>query len=84
MFYFRHVEVNTGSGQFIFTIKLDPQIPAGCVGFSMPQRKWAFLSLNQEIGVRPYYFDAKANTEFLSNILLEADFMQKKRYIILL
>ena len=27
------------------------------MGFSMPQRKWAMLSVGQEVGVRPYTFD---------------------------
>ncbi|KAK6634783.1 hypothetical protein RUM44_000030 [Polyplax serrata] len=74
----KHIEVNTGHGQYIFTIKLDNNVASGYVGFSMPQRKWACLSLNQDINVRPYYFDPKSDSELLSNIVLEADFLQKK------
>lgn len=50
----------------------------GCVGFSLPQRKWATLSLNQEIEVRPYYLDPSSSTELLSTMVLEADFINKK------
>lgn len=46
----------------------------------MPQRKWASLSLNQDIAVKPYYFDPKSDSELLSNVVLEADFLQKKRH----
>ena len=41
------------------------------------QRKWATLSLNQEVEVAPHQFDV-AKT-FMSSIVLEADFLQKKR-----
>lgn len=72
----KHVDVNTGGGQhFIFSVRSHPEIPRRHIGFSLPQRKWAVLSLNQEIDVRPYHFGP---TECLSAIVLEADFMQKK------
>ncbi|XP_032455485.1 vesicle-fusing ATPase isoform X1 [Nasonia vitripennis] len=76
----KHIEVSySGANQhFIFSIKSCPQIDRGTVGFSLPQRKWATLSLNQEIEVKPYYFDPTSTSEFLSNITLEADFLQKK------
>ncbi|XP_028131583.1 vesicle-fusing ATPase 1-like [Diabrotica virgifera virgifera] len=70
----KHVKVNTGGGQnFVFSIKAHPSIPRYHVGFSLPQRKWAVLSLNQEISVEPYNPD-----EYISSIVLEADYMQKK------
>ncbi|KAJ8932437.1 hypothetical protein NQ314_014651 [Rhamnusium bicolor] len=70
----RHIKVHTGGGQnFIFSIKPHPSIPRYQVGFSLPQRKWAVLSLNQDISVEQYHPD-----EYLSSIVLEADFMQKK------
>ncbi|KAL7307115.1 hypothetical protein TKK_0000845 [Trichogramma kaykai] len=75
----KHIEVSTGPNQhYVFTIKYCPQIDRGQVGFSLPQRKWAALSLNQEIEVKPYYFDPSSASEFLSSITLEADFLQKK------
>lgn len=75
----KHIEVKTGSGIFIFSVKYHGDVPPGSIGFSVPQRKWAMLSLNQDINVRPYSFDAKAANELLSNIILEADFFQKKK-----
>lgn len=78
-FLFRHVEVSTGPKQhFIFSVRFHNEMPHGHVGFSLPQRKWATLSINQDIEVKPYHFDPTSNSECLSNIILEADFLQKK------
>uniref|UniRef100_A0A1B6C6V7 Vesicle-fusing ATPase n=1 Tax=Clastoptera arizonana TaxID=38151 RepID=A0A1B6C6V7_9HEMI len=75
----KHIEVSTGPGQhFIFTIKYHPDVPRGCIGFSLPQRKWATLSLNQDIEVKPYHFNPTSSSECLCTIVLEADFLQKK------
>lgn len=79
---YRHIEVTTAPNyHFVFTVRTHHEIPRGTVGFSLPQRKWATLSLNQEIEVRPYHFDPTCNTECLCNIVLEADFLQKKTYV---
>ncbi|CAH0556073.1 unnamed protein product, partial [Brassicogethes aeneus] len=72
----KHIEVHTGAGygqNFVFSIKSHPSIPRSNVGFSLPQRKWAVLSLNQDISVKPYNCD-----DYLSSIVLEADYMAKK------
>ncbi|KAL0134352.1 hypothetical protein PUN28_001265 [Cardiocondyla obscurior] len=75
----RHIEVTTAPNyHFVFTVRTHHEIPRGTIGFSLPQRKWATLSLNQEIEVQPYHFDPTSNTECLCNIVLEADFLQKK------
>lgn len=72
--FFRHIRINTGGSQtFVFSVKCHPGVPRNNIGFSLPQRKWAVLSLNQEIGVEPYNLD-----EYLSLITLEADYMQRK------
>lgn len=72
----KHVSVNTGGGQsFVFSIKGHPEIPKRHIGFSLPQRKWAILSLNQDLDVRPYTFNP---SECISGIVLEVDYMQKK------
>ena len=74
----RHIEVTTGPGQsFVFTIKSHREVAPLSIGFSLLQRKWATLSLGQDIDVRPFQFDANQHT--LANIVLEADFLQKKR-----
>ncbi|XP_060528083.1 vesicle-fusing ATPase 1-like [Cylas formicarius] len=70
----KHIRINTGGGQnFVFSVKTHPGVPRYHVGFSLPQRKWAVLSLNQEVGVEPYTPD-----EYLSSVVLEVDYMQKK------
>lgn len=75
----KYIDVNTGGGQhFIFSVKSHVSIPPRNVGFSLPQRKWAVLSLNQDIDVKPYYFSTTGNSDCLCTIILEADFMQKK------
>ncbi|XP_006615591.1 vesicle-fusing ATPase 1-like [Apis laboriosa] len=75
----RHIEVTTAPNHhFVFTVRQHHEVPRGSVGFSLPQRKWATLSLNQEIEVRPYHFNPTSSTECLCVIVLEADFLQKK------
>ncbi|GAB6019808.1 hypothetical protein CHUAL_001351 [Chamberlinius hualienensis] len=72
-----HIEVVTGpSNKYVFSVISDPAVPAGTIGFSNPQRKWAMLSLNQDIDVRSFKFNLK--TQCLGNIVIEADFWQKK------
>jgi len=71
--------VSTGPSQhYVFTIKFSSEVPKDNVGFSLPQRKWATLSLNQDIEVKAYHFDPTSSSECLCTIVLEADFMQKK------
>lgn len=72
----QHVKVSTGAAAFIFSIKYDRNVSPLTIGFSLPQRKWAVLSLNQDIEVRPHKFDK--SRECLSCITLEVDFLQKK------
>ncbi|EFX71294.1 hypothetical protein DAPPUDRAFT_60285 [Daphnia pulex] len=73
----KHVEVSTSPGQcFVFTVKSHRDVPPSTIGFSLLQRKWATLSLLQDIDVRPFQFDTNQHT--LANIVLEVDFLQKK------
>lgn len=75
----KHIEVSTGPGQhYVFTVRYHPDIPRGTIGFSLPQRKWAVLSLNQDIEVKPYHFNPTSSSECLCTMVLEADFLQKK------
>ena len=72
-----HIDVRTGPGQhFVFTLETDDNVAPGTVAFSLPQRKWATLSLNQEIDVTPYQFNPEKH--YLSSIALEVDFFNKK------
>jgi len=72
-----HIDVRTGPGQhFVFSIEADSKVPPGTVAFSLPQRKWATLSLNQEIEVSPYQFSPEKH--YLTSLVLEVDFFNKK------
>ncbi|KAI9592145.1 P-loop containing nucleoside triphosphate hydrolase protein [Syncephalis fuscata] len=42
------------NGQFVFTVYHDHTFPSGQIGSSKLQRRWALLSLNQEVDVEPY------------------------------
>jgi vesicle-fusing ATPase len=82
LLFHRHIEVSTGPSQhYVFTIRFHSDVPRGTVGFSLPQRKWATVSLNQDIEVKPYHFDPSSSSECLCTIVLEADFLQKKRWV---
>ncbi|XP_077502883.1 vesicle-fusing ATPase 2-like [Amblyomma americanum] len=72
----RHVEVTTTNHKFVFTIKTSDKVRPGTMGFSLPMRKWAELSVSQMVDVRPYVFDP--NTQYIAKITLEADFLEKK------
>ncbi|XP_033628935.1 vesicle-fusing ATPase-like [Asterias rubens] len=72
-----HIEVKTApSSRYVFSVSTHQSIQAGTVGFSLPQRKWAVLSINQDIEVSPYAFDR--NTQLIGSIKFEVDFLQKK------
>lgn len=74
---FRYVSISTGPGKrFIFAIFAAQEVPQGCIGFSMIQRKWASLSINQDITVSPFTFDA--SSDVICSVTLEVDFLQKK------
>lgn len=50
--------------------------PRGCVAFSINQREWAQLSINQSINIAPH----TKNTpfDFLLSVEAEIDYYQKK------
>eukprot|EP00088_Acartia_fossae_P024631 TRINITY_DN25545_c0_g1_i2.p1 TRINITY_DN25545_c0_g1~~TRINITY_DN25545_c0_g1_i2.p1 ORF type:complete len:745 (-),score=173.11 TRINITY_DN25545_c0_g1_i2:453-2687(-) len=72
-----HLEVVTSPGHsFIFSIVADAGLNPGEMGFSMPQRKWAMLSIGQEVAVKPYIFDK--NRAYISQVTVEIDYFTKK------
>ena len=72
-----HINVRVANGgSFVFSIVADASVPAGEIGFSMPQRKWAQLSVGQDIGVGVHKFDKSRS--FISAAVLEVDFFTKK------
>ncbi|ALC46809.1 comt, partial [Drosophila busckii] len=73
----KYADISPGPGQhYIFALEKIVDLPRGHVGFSLVQRKWATLSINQEIDVRPYRFDASA--DIITLVSFETDFLQKK------
>nr|XP_036674446.1 vesicle-fusing ATPase 2-like isoform X1 [Drosophila suzukii] len=75
----KYVDISPGPGlHYIFALEKisGAELPPGHVGFSLVQRKWATLSINQEIDVRPYRFDASA--DLITLVSFETDFLQKK------
>uniref|UniRef100_A0A8C9KZY2 Vesicle-fusing ATPase n=1 Tax=Panthera tigris altaica TaxID=74533 RepID=A0A8C9KZY2_PANTA len=74
---FRHVIVRTSPNhRYIFTLRTHPSVVPGSIAFSLPQRKWAGLSIGQEIEVSLYTFD-KAK-QCIGTMTIEIDFLQKK------
>ncbi|XP_046439782.1 vesicle-fusing ATPase 1-like [Daphnia pulex] len=74
----KHIEVSTSPEQcFVFTVKSHKDVLQSTIGFNKLQRKWATLSIGQEIDVRPFKFDI--NTQTLATINLEVDLYDKKR-----
>ncbi|XP_063090042.1 vesicle-fusing ATPase-like [Cavia porcellus] len=73
----QHVVVRTSSNhKFTFTLRTHPSVVPGSTAFSLPQRKWAGLSIGQEIEVSLYTFD-KAK-QCIGTMTIEIDFLQKK------
>jgi len=74
-----HLEIFTQPGvSYIMSTVADNSgsISSGSLGFGLTLRKWAILSLNQEIQVKPYHFDLEKNC--ISTLTVEVDFFNKK------
>uniref|UniRef100_A0A452EEQ2 Vesicle-fusing ATPase n=1 Tax=Capra hircus TaxID=9925 RepID=A0A452EEQ2_CAPHI len=73
----QHVIVRTSPNhRYTFTLRTHPSVVPGSIAFSLPQRKWAGLSIGQEIEVSLYTFD-KAK-QCIGTMTIEIDFLQKK------
>ncbi|XP_028354146.1 vesicle-fusing ATPase isoform X2 [Physeter macrocephalus] len=73
----QHVMVRTSPNhRYTFTLRTHPSVVPGSIAFSLPQRKWAGLSIGQEIEVSLYTFD-KAK-QCIGTMTMEIDFLQKK------
>ncbi|KAM7346865.1 comatose [Cochliomyia hominivorax] len=73
----KYADISPGPGQhYIFALERTAEVPRGHVGFSLVQRKWATLSINQEIDIRPYRFDG--SSDIITLVSFETDFLQKK------
>ncbi|KAG7492408.1 hypothetical protein MATL_G00013900 [Megalops atlanticus] len=73
----QHVLVRTTpTHKFVFTVKTHHSVVPGTIAFSLPQRKWAGLSIGQEVEVSPYNFDK--SKQCVGTMTIEIDFLQKK------
>uniref|UniRef100_A0A9J7YND3 Vesicle-fusing ATPase n=1 Tax=Cyprinus carpio carpio TaxID=630221 RepID=A0A9J7YND3_CYPCA len=73
----QHVTVRTTpTHKFVFTVKSHHSVVPGTIAFSLPQRKWAGLSIGQEIEVANYNFDK--SKQCIGAMTIEIDFLQKK------
>jgi len=72
-----HLEISTSPGvSYVMSTVADPSIPPGSLGFGLTNRKWATLSLNQEVIVSPFKYDLEKNC--ISTLTVEIDFFNKK------
>ena len=73
-----HVAISTSPGQvFVFTVTSNDGMARGEVGFSMAQRKWAVLSVKQDIQVQVHRFDE--SRDYIGAMVLHVDFFNKKK-----
>ncbi|XP_077590569.1 vesicle-fusing ATPase isoform X1 [Stigmatopora nigra] len=73
----QHVTVKTTPNhKFVFTVKTHNTVAPGSIAFSLPQRKWAGLSIGQEVEVSNYNFDK--SKQCIGAMTIEIDFLQKK------
>ncbi|GBB92896.1 hypothetical protein RclHR1_20770002 [Rhizophagus clarus] len=72
----RYVIIND---QFVFSIKPEENQPARQLGMSYIHRRWASLSLNQEVSVAPYDPSFEGAYHYLGDIELEVGFLQKNQ-----
>uniref|UniRef100_W5KFW9 Vesicle-fusing ATPase n=1 Tax=Astyanax mexicanus TaxID=7994 RepID=W5KFW9_ASTMX len=73
----QHVTVKTTPNhKFVFTVKSHHTVAPGSIAFSLPQRKWAGLSIGQEVEVANYNFDK--SKQCIGAMTIEIDFLQKK------
>lgn len=72
-----HLEICTSPGvSYIMSTTADQNVQPGSLGFGVTNRKWATLSLNQEILITPYKYDLEKNC--ISTLTVEVDFFNKK------
>lgn len=73
----QHVSVRTSPNhRYIFTVKTHHTVVPGTIAFSLPQRKWAGLSIGQDVEVGLYNFDK--TKQCIGTMTIEIDFLQKK------
>ena len=64
-----HLQVSTGPGlSYIMSTVADPGVARGTLGFGVTLRKWAVLSLGQQIQV-PHSAALRTHTKFRDNLI---------------
>ncbi|CAK9291148.1 unnamed protein product [Gordionus sp. m RMFG-2023] len=71
-----HIEINSCNRWFVFSIRKISDIQLGSIGFSLPHRKWASLSIEALVDARPFKFNPKS--QYISKIRFNIDFWSKK------
>ena len=72
-----HVKITTMPGvSFVLSTMEDNSVEPGSIGFGVNTRKWAALSIGQEVQVEPYRFDLEKHC--ISTLTVEVDFYSKK------
>merc|ERR1719411_478158 len=61
---------------FIMSTLEDNSVTPGTIGFGVNTRKWAALSIGQQVQVEPYRFDLEKHC--ISTLTVEVDFYSKK------
>ncbi|KAM9779679.1 vesicle-fusing ATPase [Neosynchiropus ocellatus] len=73
----QHVTVKTTPNhKYVFTVKTHNTVAPGTIAFSLAQRKWAGLSIGQDVEVANYNFDK--SKQCIGAMTIEIDFLQKK------
>ena len=75
-----HIIVATGPGgdqRKIFSVITNDQMLAGYVGFSLPQRKWTSVDVNQDLEIS--IFEPHPAKSFISSMVVDIDFFNKKK-----
>ncbi|KAK9720430.1 transport between ER and Golgi ATPase protein [Basidiobolus ranarum] len=70
----RYVSLNE---QFVFTIHFENSFTSGQIGTSLFHRRWASLSLNQEVFVQPYDPLSEGVNVYLGTLNLEVKFLRR-------
>lgn len=73
--HFRYIKFFNRGQQFVFTSLADSGVQKGYLGFSMVQRRWAYVGINQEIQVQNLVV---TKNDILSELYLEIDFYRNK------
>ncbi|CAG0913410.1 unnamed protein product [Notodromas monacha] len=72
-----HLEIiNEDGKRFIFSPYQEGSMKRGVLGFTLVHRKWAYLSVNQDVEVRPFQMDP--STHCIGSVVLEVDYLQRK------